>query len=75
MRWDGMVFKVPPVIIDVNGRWCVTCNDVAGKGDNVAIERGPVDVGEVEFLNAPEDSDVASLLFNEDEKGRPLLSR
>ena len=41
----------------------------------MAIERGPVGVGEGEFLDAPEDSDVASLLFNEDEKGRTLLSR
>ena len=75
MGWDGMVFKVSPVIVDGDGGWCIPCNYVTGKGDNVAIDRGPVGVGEVEFLDAPEDSDVASLLFNEDDKGQPLLSR
>ena len=49
MGWDGMVFKVSPVIVDGDGGWCIPCNDVTGKGDNVAIERGPVGVGEVEF--------------------------
>ena len=39
------------------------------------IGRGPVGVGEGEFLDAPEDSDVASWLFNDDEEGRNLLSR
>ena len=70
-----MVFEVPPIIADCDGGWCVPCDDVAGECDDVDIERGPVGVGEGEFLDAPEDSDVASLLFNEDEKGRPLLSR
>ena len=54
-----MVFEVPPVIFDGNSLWCVTCNDVAEEGDDVAEEGGPVGVGEREFLNAPEDSDVA----------------
>ena len=54
-----MVFEVTPVIFDGNSWWCVTCDDVAEEVDNVAIEGGPVGVGEREFLNAPEDSDVA----------------
>ena len=41
----------------------------------MAIERGPVGVGEGEFLDASEDYDVASWLFDNDEEGRPLLSR
>ena len=70
-----MVFEVPPGIVDGNGGWCVPCKDVAGEGNDVAIERDPVCIGEGEFLYAPEDSDVASWIFNDDEGGRPLLSR
>ena len=45
-----MGFKVTPVIVDGDGGWCITCDDVAGEGDDVAIERGPVGVGEGFFL-------------------------
>ena len=69
-----MVFEVPPVIVDGDGGWCITCDDVAGEGDDVAIERGPVGVGEREFLGAPEDSDVVRWLFYNDEEVRPLFS-
>ena len=48
---------------------------VAGGGDNVAIECGPVGVGEREFLDAQEDSDVARWIFDDDEEGRSLLLR
>ena len=41
----------------------------------MAIECGPVGVGEGAFLDAPEDSDVADRLFDNDEEGWPLLSR
>ena len=70
-----MVFKVPPVIVDGDGGWCVTCGNVAGEGDNVAIDQGPVGVGEREFLDAPEDSDVARWFFDDEEEGRTLLLR
>ena len=46
-----------------------------GEGDDVAIEHGPVGVGEGEFFYAPEDSDVAGRFFDYDEGGWPLLSR
>ena len=48
-----MVFEVPQVIVNGDGGWCVTCDDVAGEGDNVVIESGPVGIGEGGFLNAP----------------------
>ena len=70
-----MVFYVSPVVADDDGGWCVTCDDVSGEGDNVAIECGPVGVGEREFLDAQEYSDVARWIFDDDEEGRPLLSR
>ena len=41
----------------------------------MAVKRGPVDVGEKKFLNAPDDYDVARWLFNNDEEGRPFLLR
>ena len=44
LLWHGMVFKVPQFIVDGDGGWCVTCDNVAGEGDNVAVERGPVGV-------------------------------
>ena len=69
-----MFFEVLPVIVDGIGGWCVPCDDVAGEGYDMAIERGPVGVGEGGLLNAPEDSDVASWLFDNDEEGRPVLS-
>ena len=53
-----MVFKVLPFIVDCDGGWCVTCNNVAGEGDDVAVKCGPVGVREREFLDALEDSDV-----------------
>ena len=70
-----MVFKVPPFIVDGNGGWCVTCDDVAGEGDDVAVERGPVGILEREFLDAPEDSDVARWLFDNYKEGQHLLMR
>ena len=70
-----MVFEVPPVIVDDDGGWCVPYNDVTGEGDGMAIERGLIGAGEGEFLDASEDSDVVSWLFDNDEEGRPLLSR
>ena len=42
MAQDGL--EVPPFIVNGDGRWCVTCNDVTGEGDDVAVERGPVGV-------------------------------
>ena len=68
-----MVFEVPPVIVDGDDVWCVPCDDVSGEGDDLAIKRGPVGVEEGELLDAPEDSDVASWLFDDDEEGQPLL--
>ena len=70
-----MVFNVPPVIVDGNGGWSILCDDVAGEGEDVAIKRSPVGVGEGKFLNAPEDSNVPSWLFDNDEEGRPLLTQ
>ena len=70
-----MVFEVPPVIVDGDSGWCVPSDDVAGEGNDVAIEIGHVGVGEGEFLNAPEESNVASWLFDNDEEGRPLFLR
>ena len=70
-----MVFEAPQVIVGGDGEWCVPCDDVAEEGDDVAIESGPVGLGEGEFLNSPEDSDVASWLFDDDEESRPILSR
>ena len=70
-----MVFYVSPVVADDDGGWCVTCDDVSGEGDNVAIECGPVGVGEGEFIYAPEDSDVARWFFDDEEEGRTLLLR
>ena len=55
-----MDFEVPPVIVDDDGGWCVPYNDVTGEGDDVAIERGPVEVGKGKLIYAPEDSYVAS---------------
>ena len=46
-----------------------------GEGDDVAIEHGPVGVGEGEFFYAPEESDVAGRFFYYDEEGWPPLSR
>ena len=54
---------------------CVTCKVVTGEGNDVVIECGPVGVGEREFLDAPEESDVARWLLDNDEEGRPLLLR
>ena len=70
-----MVFKVPPVIVDGDGGWFVSCDDVVGEGNNMDTERGPVSEGEGEFLNAPEESDVESWIFDDDEEGRTFLSR
>ena len=39
----------------------------------MAIKRSPVGVGEREFLYAPQDSDVANWLFENDEESSPLL--
>ena len=44
MLWNSMVFKLLPFIIDGDGEWCVTCNDVAGEVENVAAQRGLVGV-------------------------------
>ena len=70
-----MVFEVPPVIVNGGGGWCVPCNDVVGEGNDVAIKRVPFGVGQGEILDAPEDSDVASWLFDDNEEGWPLLSQ
>ena len=70
-----MVFEVPPPIADCDGGWCVPCNNATGEGDDVAIERGPVGVGEGEFFYALEESDVVGRFFDYDEEGWPLLSR
>ena len=54
-----MVFAVPPLIADCDGGWYVSYHNVAGEGDDVVVKRGPVGVGERDFLYAPQDSDVA----------------
>ena len=51
--------EVPPFMVNSNVGWCVTCDDVAGEGNDVAVKCGPVGVREREFLDALEDSDVA----------------
>ena len=68
-----MVFEVSPLIDDCDGGWCVPCHNVAGKGNNVAIKRGPVGVGEGEFIYSPKDSNVAGRFFSDDEESWPLL--
>ena len=70
-----MVFELPPFIVDGDGGWCVTCDNVSGESDNVAVERGPVGILEREFLDAPEDSDVARWLFDNYKEGQHLLMR
>ena len=71
---DRMVFEVPPIISDFNCGWCVPYKDVTGEGDDVAIEHGTVGVGERGFSNAPEDSDAAGQILDDDEEGWPLFS-
>ena len=56
---DRSVFVVPPLITDCDGEWCVSCHNVAEEGNDVAVKRCPVGVGEREFFYAPQDSDVA----------------
>ena len=73
--WHGVIFKVPPFIVDGDGGWWVTCDNVAGEGSDVAVERGTVGVWERSFLKAPEDSDVARWLFRDNKVGQPLLKR
>ena len=70
-----MVFEVPPVIVNGDGGWCVTCDNVVEEDNDVEIKCSPVGIREGGFLDAPEDSDVARWLFNDDEEGRLLLSR
>ena len=71
----GLVFEVPPLIADCDGGWCVSCRNVAVEGDDVTTKRGPVGIGEREFLYSPNYSDVASWLFDNDEEIWPLLLR
>ena len=40
------IFEVPPLIADCDGGWCVSCHNVMGEGDDVAIKSGPVGLGE-----------------------------
>ena len=72
---DGSVFEVPPLIVDSDGGWCVSCHYVAGECNDVAVKRGPVGVGEREFLYTPQDSGVARWLCDNDEEIWPLLLR
>ena len=52
-----------------------SCHYVVGECANVFIKRGPVGVGEREFLYASKDSDLARWLRDNDEESWPLLMR
>ena len=71
--WDILI--VPSFIFYGDGGRRVPCQDVAVEGNYMAVERGPVCIGEGEFFNSPEDSYVARWPLNNDDKDRPLLLR